>query len=263
MTPKIIHYVWVGDAPKPPIVLKCIESWRKFCPGWEIREWGNDILSEIDNRYVQEAFRYKKWAFVADWLRLYVLKEYGGFYLDTDMEILKPIDEFCVNKLTMGLVDRNEHVFINGGFIGSEKGNEIINEILSLYDDISFLKSNGELDQTTNVARMADYFAVRWNLKPCSAFEEISLGSRQILYPHDYFLSKKGYTYHHYCASWVDAWQRKVWLSFGKYKLVRFKRRKEVSKGDPKLLNGEIPVFHLCIGKRKRLILLKTDALKV
>ena len=87
MIPKTIHYVWVGDAPKPRQVLDCIESWRRFCPGWEIREWGNDFVSTVDNRYVREALAHRKWAFVADWVRLYALVHHGGFYLDLQRQL--------------------------------------------------------------------------------------------------------------------------------------------------------------------------------
>ena len=94
MIPKIIHYVWVGNNEKPEIVLKCIESWKKYCPDFEIIEWNNDSLKEIDNKYVSQAFECKKWAFVSDYLRLYALKNFGGFYFDTDLEITNRLDNF-------------------------------------------------------------------------------------------------------------------------------------------------------------------------
>ena len=77
------------------------ESWRRFCPGWEIREWGNDFVSTVDNRYVREAMANRKWAFVADWVRLYALVHHGGFYLDTDMEMEKPFDDFLGEKFVL------------------------------------------------------------------------------------------------------------------------------------------------------------------
>ena len=257
MTPKIIHYVWVGGAPKPPIVLKCIESWKKFCPDWEIKEWGDDILSEIDNKYVCEAYKNRKYAFVADWLRLHVLYKYGGFYLDTDMEILKPIDDFIANEFTMGLVGRNGKVYINGCFIGSVKGCEIIRELLSLYDDIPFVKSNGELDQKTNVVRMAEYFAERWNVRPKNALIKIVLQPGYVLYPHDFFLSREGYTYHHYCASWIDAWVRKVWIKIGRFKILRLKRRVNSENTPIDLLPGEVELFRIGFGRRKKILLIR------
>ena len=82
MTPRIIHCVWLGGAPKPPVVLECLESWKRMCPGWEIREWGDEALENISNRYLREAVAHRKWAFAADYLRLKVLNDHGGFYLD-------------------------------------------------------------------------------------------------------------------------------------------------------------------------------------
>ena len=257
MIPRIIHYVWVGGAPKPPVVQRCIESWRRFCPGWEIREWGDDMVERFGVQYAKEAYAQRKWAFVADWLRRYVLHEYGGFYLDTDMEILKPIDVFISNRLTMGLVDRHGKVLFNGGFIGCEKGDEIIGGLLRLYDGIPFVKPNGELDQTPNTVRMAAYFSERWNLRPERADRTIDLNDGRVFYPHDCFLSRAGYTYHHYCASWLDDWLRKVWLSAGPYKLVRFKRRKEAKDGAPKLLPGEERIAGMRLSTRKWVLLLR------
>ena len=79
MTPKIIHFIWLGGQPKPPIVERCLESWRRFCPGWEIREWDDAAIVGIDNRYLREALRAKKWAFAADYVRLYALDRFGGY----------------------------------------------------------------------------------------------------------------------------------------------------------------------------------------
>lgn len=259
MTPKIIHFVWVGDAPKPPIVLQCIESWKKFCPGWEIREWGNELVEQAGNRYAREALSQKKWAFVADWARLYVLYTYGGFYLDTDMEIMKPIDEFLQNQLTMGFVLSHGRVFYNGGFIGCQKGHKILKDLLAEYDKIPFVKPDGELDQTTNVVRMGDYFASRWNLRPKSAFEMVSIADGIVIYPHDYFLSKNGYTYHHYCASWFDDWIRKICLKIGPYKLIRFKQRQGVNDGQPKLLDNERVIWAWRINSRKWIYFVKSN----
>ena len=257
MTPNVIHYVWLGETPKPPIVLRCIESWRRFCPGWEIREWNDDALKMVDNRYVREAYAHRKWAFVADWLRLYILQENGGFYLDTDMELLKPIDRFLANDLTMGLVNRNGKVLFNGGFIGCCPQSEVIGGFLAEYDGIPFVRPDGELDQTPNTVRMVDYFAWKWNIRPTSWNETIDMGGGRWIYPADFFLSKDGYSYHHYCASWLDDWVRKVWCVCGGYKLVRFKRRREAKTAAPALRTGEEAVFSIPLGRRKRVMLLK------
>ena len=263
MTPKIIHYIWLGGAPKPPVVLQCIESWRRFCPGWELREWGDDAMAGVANRYAREAYASRKWAFAADWLRLKVLHDNGGFYLDSDMEIMKPIDGFLANDLTMGLVNRNGKVLFNGGFIGCKPHDEVIGGFLAENDGIPFIKPNGELDQTPNTVRMVDYFARRWNVHPRSWNETIDMGSGRKIYPADFFLSRSGFSYHHYCASWLDDWVRKAWLSCGRYKVVRFKRRIGVQSAAPKLLDGERALASIPFGSRKRLSLIRFDESEV
>ena len=261
MIPKTIHYVWVGDAPKPRQVLDCVESWRRFCPGWEIREWGNDFVSTVDNRYVREAFSHRKWAFVADWVRLYALVHHGGFYLDTDMEMEKPFDDFLGEKFVISWERMNGRTNFNCGVIGCEPGNEVATGLLALYDDLPFVKPDGELDQTPNTVRFLAHFESVWKVHPSAdGMDTVRFGDGGIVYPWTYFLPGGGYTRHLYEASWLDPWLRKVWLKAGKYKLVRFKRRKEVSASAPvTLMDGERRVASLPIGRRKRVVLVRTE----
>ncbi len=95
--PKIIHLAWVGPDPKPKMVLDCIESWKKFCPDYEIREWGRQAVIDMNNRFATEALENRKWAFASDVLRLWVLREHGGLYMDSDLLVTAPIDKFLDN----------------------------------------------------------------------------------------------------------------------------------------------------------------------
>ena len=90
--PKIIHYCWFGNSPKTKLVKKCIASWQKYLPEYEIREWNNADILNCNNQYVQEAYKAKKWAFISDYFRLYALYNYGGIYFDTDNEVFKSFD---------------------------------------------------------------------------------------------------------------------------------------------------------------------------
>jgi mannosyltransferase OCH1-like enzyme len=92
--PKIIHYVWLGGKAKPDYLIKNLESWKKYCPDYEIKEWNETNFDLSSNRYLEEAIKMKKWAFASDYIRLAVLYNEGGIYLDTDVEILKPLDKF-------------------------------------------------------------------------------------------------------------------------------------------------------------------------
>lgn len=90
---KIIHYIWLGEKPKPKLVLKCINSWRKYFPDWEIKEWNESNTSQYMNDFAKEALSEKKYAFAADSLRFSILEEFGGIYFDTDVEVLKDFSD--------------------------------------------------------------------------------------------------------------------------------------------------------------------------
>ena len=105
--PKVIHYFWFGNNPKPEIVAKCIASWKKYMPDWEIKEWNESNYDVQCCRYVEQAYKAKKWAFVSDYARFDILNRIGGLYFDTDVELLKPIPD-CYFENPFTAVDSNE-----------------------------------------------------------------------------------------------------------------------------------------------------------
>lgn len=243
MIPKIIHYVWVGNNEKPEIVLKCIESWKKYCPDYEIIEWNNDSLKEIDNKYVSQAFECKKWAFVSDYLRLYALKNFGGFYFDTDLEITNSLDEFLDKDFVTGFEEFNGKVAPITALMGAKKDSKIISDLLSEYDDIDFIK-NGKMDTTTNVTRITKYFEKKFNYTSKNKSDEkFLLEENSIIYPVYYFCTQKdgkvNYSIHHYNGSWVDGYSRKNMFKLGKKQIVRFHRRKKVNNTNYPLIKNE------------------------
>ena len=123
MIPKIIHYCWFGYNKKPELIEKCIESWHKFLPDWEFREWNESNYNVNKNEYIKEAYKQKKWAFVSDYARFDILNQYGGVYLDTDVELLKPIsDEILQHEAFTGFQSNNR---VNPGLIyGSIAGQQ-------------------------------------------------------------------------------------------------------------------------------------------
>ena len=258
MIPRILHYVWVGDSPKPQHVLDCIASWRRLCPGWEIREWGGDFAKTVENRYVREALEHRKWAFAADWIRLYALVKCGGFYLDTDMEMEKPFDVFLDEKFGISWDRMNGRTNFHCGVIGCEPGNEVAAGLLAMYDNLPFVKDDGELDQTPNPVRFIDHIAAVWNVRPSDWTDTVRFGDGGVVFPWTYFLPGGGYTRHLYDASWLDPWVRKMWLKVGPFKILRFKRRKESSAPDFTLQAGERLLFSLPIGNRKRVALARS-----
>ena len=144
--PKIIHYCWFGGGPISAESQKCMESWKKYCPDYKIMAWNEQNFDISTNRYAQQAYEAKKYAFVSDYVRLAVLYEYGGIYLDTDVELVRPLDELLELPGFMGFQTNNE-VATGLGF-GARKGNSVVQALLRDYDALDFLKADGSADLT-------------------------------------------------------------------------------------------------------------------
>ena len=102
---KIIHYCWFGPKPLGKLEKKCLASWQKFLPDYEIKLWSEENVDLNECEFIKEAYQQKKWAFVADYARTKALYEYGGIYFDTDMEIISDLSEFFDKDLVLGLED--------------------------------------------------------------------------------------------------------------------------------------------------------------
>ena len=143
--PKIIHYCWVGGKPKPQSVLYCIESWKRCCPDYEIREWNESNYDFTKNEYMRQAYEAKKWGFVPDYARLDIIYEYGGIYLDTDVEMLRSPDELLGQDGFMGFENTGDgEYFVNCGHgFGAVPHHEVIRKARDLYNVLSFLNEDG------------------------------------------------------------------------------------------------------------------------
>ena len=147
MVPKIIHYCWFGKNKKPKLVRDCIKSWKSLHPDYEIIEW-NEKNFLMDNEFLQYMYKNKKWAFVSDYARLKILYEYGGYYLDTDMFLVKRLDSLEVPENTECILGAEDENFINLAFIGCEKQNKLILSNLEYYKNsysIGFFKPIPEI----------------------------------------------------------------------------------------------------------------------
>lgn len=146
--PKVIHYCWFGENEKPYSVEKCIKSWRKVCPDYQIIEWNEKNLDiSAFPQFVQDAYRAKKWAFVTDFVRLYIVYQYGGIYLDTDVELIKRLDALLSYVAYFGF---EEGMYINTGLgFGAEKGLEILEELMESYRTISFPENDCEIKEVS------------------------------------------------------------------------------------------------------------------
>lgn len=208
MIPKIIHYIWFGDRPFGEVEEKCVASWKKYCPDYEIKLWNEDNFDlKGAGLYAQQAYDEKQWAFVSDVARLYVLKEYGGIYMDTDMEVIKPLDEFLELPAFMGFEIETE---VSTGIIGSEPHNPLIEEWYNDYANRAFIQEDGSHDRKTNVIRFTEILKEKGfsldNTKQTS--ENITLFPRDYFSPKDYYTrevadTKNTYAIHQFTGSWL------------------------------------------------------------
>ena len=241
MIPKVIHYCWFGGNPLPESAIKCIESWKKHCPDYEIVQWNETNYDITKNRYMHEAYECKKWGFVPDYARLDIIYEHGGIYLDTDVEIIKPLDPYLHHKGFAGFENPGA---IQTGLLACEKDFPLFQEFISYYDTANYLREDGSEDTTTNV-QILTRLCVKYGLKLD--------GSRQTVqdfavYPVDYFCpvdfdteklhkTKNTVVIHWFAASWHTEEERR-YFEEEKQRLKK-ERRSQLRHGIGTRLLGE------------------------
>ena len=212
MIPKIIHYCWFGRGEKPELAKKCIESWQNILSEYEIKEWNEDNFDINQYPYIKEAYEAKKFAFITDVVRLYALYNEGGVYMDTDVEVLKPLDSILKFKAVSGFEADSR---IPTGLMASEKGLPIFNELLSQYKDIHFLREDGSCDLTTNVTRITNTllkYGLTLNGKE-QTIEDFTLLPQDYLCPKSWETGKikltdKTLVIHHFSGSWLSKYRK-------------------------------------------------------
>jgi mannosyltransferase OCH1-like enzyme len=206
---RIIHYCWFGGKEKPDIVKKCMQSWKNQLPGYEIREWNESNFDVNCNLYVREAYESKKFAFVSDYVRVYVLYHHGGIYLDTDVEVFKSFNDLLHLDSFWGF---EQESYIATSTIGAAKGNNLIKAFLNSYKEKGFLKADGSYDDMTNVAIVTKLLE-GMGLQPNGQYQEIEgLGvfyPQTYFSPYDYincrtFMTSNTYAMHHFHKSWLS-----------------------------------------------------------
>ena len=226
MIPKVIHYCWFGGSPIPDSSQKCISSWKKYFPDYEIKQWDETNFDFNSCNYVKEAYQAKKWAFVSDYARFWILYNYGGIYFDTDVEVIKPFDDILISGSFMGeeisAADSNneeqEDIFrVNAGLgIGAESNTSLYKEILDYYKGEHFINNDGTENHETVVTRVTNIL-LRYGFKGNGAIEDID-GFR--FYPPEYFspinyktsvitITANTHSIHHYTGSWQTEWEKK------------------------------------------------------
>lgn len=151
MIPKIIHYVWVGNNPKPKDIKKCMKTWKKHLKDYKIIEWNESNFDINSHPFVKKAYEAKKWAYVSDYIRMYAIYNYGGIYLDTDVLVLENFDKFLNNKVFVGF-ERENYPFT--AVFGAEKKNKFIKKLLDYYDNLDAYNFDFENNNTISVSNI-------------------------------------------------------------------------------------------------------------
>ena len=213
MIPKIIHYCWFGESEKSALHIKCIESWKKYLPDYEIKEWNESNFDVNTVAYVKQAYDQGKYAFVSDYVRIYALNKYGGIYLDTDVEVLKDFSPFLDHNTFLGFENRT---MVGTGIIGTQKNNPLFLKLLRYYNSHDFINKNGVADTTTNV-KILNKLLVEKGLTPRNSKQIVSgihIYDRSVFCPkkkneNEFLISKDSVTIHHFDASWLTERERK------------------------------------------------------
>ena len=239
MIPKIIHYCWFGHNPMPKLAKKCIRSWKRYCPDYKIMEWNEENFDITALPYTKAAYDAQKWAFVTDYVRLDAVYRYGGIYLDTDVELLKPLNSLLDCRGFMGF--ESEKYVASGLGMGAAALDPMIGELRDMYRNLNPYGENGTL-HLTPCPKLETEFLLKYGLKQDGSAQVLSNGfvilSPDFLCPKSVsngIITKTNNTLalHHYAASWCpreeiakrDAWWRRRKLEYLRYAPNRFLRK--------------------------------------
>lgn len=223
MIPKIIHWCWLSDDPVPARLQKCMDSWKVYLPDYEFIHWNFQRFPKGKSKWVDDAFAHKKYAFAADYIRLYALYNYGGIYLDMDVEVLKTFNPFL--KLKTMICWQNAIGGLEVAAFGVEKGSKWVKECLDGYDGASFVKEDGSFEMLPLPQRIENELRNHnFMLQDINSIEEASAVSEEKsipIFPCDVFSpksyltgkikkTKRTVSIHHFVGSWLPP-QKKSW----------------------------------------------------
>lgn len=225
MIPKIIHYCWFGGNPLPEDAVRYIESWKIYCPDYEIKEWNESNFDFSDCQYAQEAYQAKKWAFVSDYARFKILYEHGGLYFDTDVEVIKSLDDIVEKGSFMGLEkgtssDPKMRFSSNPGLglavapglgLAAAPGLVFYKTMVDKYKALHFINTDGSYNTKTVVDYTTEEL-VKLGLKDVEGVQRVG---EIYIYPSDYFcpmdyitgeihITENSRSIHHYSMSWYS-----------------------------------------------------------
>ena len=251
MIPKTIHYCWFGGKPLPEKYSEYIDSWRKFCPDFEIMQWDESNFDVNQNVYCKEAYESKQWAFVSDYARLSIIYHNGGIYLDTDVELIKSIEPLI--KDGIGYIGFQNPMEVTTGLgFAAEANNICIQSMLQIYENRHFILEDGSFNKvpcpaanTVGLMKCGLKIGKKWS-------KSIQKLPGLKVYPQDYFnplnsdtlklkITPNTYTIHQYSASWIsDSAKQKQKLKKIIPDIILNERVIRISKRDIKKIISEI-----------------------
>lgn len=229
MIPKTIHYCWFGGNKLPKLAKRCIRSWRKYLPDYEIKEWNESNFDVNINPYVKEAYKVHRYAFMSDYARYWVLYHYGGVYFDTDVELLRSINQILKNGgyMSFETSPKSKDLYVNPGLgMAMEPGHPFLKEMLDMYRDLHFINPDG----THNLKSIVMYTSEVLIGKGLQKTTDIQKIDGINIYPKEYFnpynsetkkfeITDKTYSIHYFAGSWFTKKERFMrWIesNFGK-----------------------------------------------
>ncbi len=204
--PRMIHYCWLSDDPVPEKMERYIAGWKRILPDYEFIKWDLNSFDKDTSVWVSEAVEKKKYAFASDYIRLWAVYQYGGIYLDMDVEVIKPFDQL-LDKANMFAYESPDKKRIEAGCFGAEKNDPFLKACLACYKDRHFIRGDGTFDMLPLSKRMYDIMSRK--------------GFRMDLYPPEYFTAKSyetgietpgenTYAIHHFAGSWKSREERRI-----------------------------------------------------
>lgn len=205
MIPKIIHYCWLSDDPMPKESIDYVNSWHNILPEYKFILWNREKFDINSVPWVKEAFAQKKYAFAADYIRLFAVYNYGGIYLDSDIELKKTFDDLLNRKLIIGYENKGQYG-IEAGCFGAEKGHAFVEKCLLHYKDLHFVNNDGSFNTKT---------------LPMIMYETVTNDLKKEIFPYDFFTAKSQnlgiieetsntYAIHHFAGTWLTDFEKSV-----------------------------------------------------
>ncbi len=212
--PAIIHYCWFGHKELPDLYKKCIDSWYKFCPDYEIIEWNEENLNIEENLYSKQAYERGRFGFVPDYFRLKIIHDNGGIYLDTDVELIRNLDDLRHESFFCGMQYPGQ-VALGLGF-GSVHGHEILNKLMKTYDDLAFINDDGKENLKASPTYQTNDF-IRLGMKKSNRKQYVQnacIYPTEVLSPINIYvgtheITECTYSIHHFDGSWVPKDRKK------------------------------------------------------